>query len=195
MRRSATIGRWARDRWAGTPTRPTKTEPAFGTLLYALEIPSHGGETEFSDLNTAYERLPGPLHDQVESQRVVYSIDASGISQEITATAEQRRLSPDVAHPLVRRHPYRDTRALYLSPDHTVTIEGEDPETRSELLDELISWVTRPEFRYSHRWRIGDVVMWDNTRVIHRRTSFPPGERRVLKRTGFMLPPDLARPF
>jgi taurine dioxygenase len=168
--------------------------PAFGTLLHAIEIPANGGETEFADLIAAFEAMPAGLRARVEGRRIVYSIDASVTSQGIAATEEQRQRAPVVSHPIVRQHPLQPRRALYVSPDHAVSVEGlGDAESRA-LLAELAEWITQPRFCYTHHWRVGDLVMWDNTRVVHRRAAFPDGQRRVLKRTGFMLPDEIGVP-
>ena len=110
-------------------------------------------------------------------------------------TAEQRARTPDVTQPLIRTHPYLGRKAIYASPNHYVRIEGMPQEEGDALFQRLHDWIGRPEFVYSHRWRIGDVVMWDNTSVVHRRDAFPPTQRRFLKRTGFHLPEELAVPF
>jgi taurine dioxygenase len=170
-------------------------EPAFATLLYGVEIPSQGGNTVFCDLSRAWQDLPEALRRRVAGRRIQYSIDTPGETQGIAATDAQRAQLPNtVAHPVARRHPYLDRVSLYISPDHMVAFEGLPPDDSKALMRELIDFAAQPARVYAHQWRIGDVVMWDNSQVMHRRGSFPPNEIRSLKRTGFYLPKDRAVP-
>jgi len=97
--------------------------------------------------------------------------------------------------PLVRMHPYTRRKALYVSPNHNVRIEGMSAAQGDALFERFAQWIGPPQFIYTHRWRVGDVVLWNNASVVHRRDAFPCGQRRFLKRTGFHLPDDLAVPF
>ena len=100
-----------------------------------------------------------------------------------TATSERVQLRASVVN---RKHVERN---------HYVRIEGMPKEEGDVLFQRLHDWIGRDEFVYAHRWRVGDVVFWDNTSVVHRRDAFPPTQRRFLKRTGFHLPEELAVPF
>lgn len=170
-------------------------KPCWATLLYGIEIPEDGGNTYFADLAAAYDSMPDDLRRAAEGKRVVYSVLAETVSKKSPITAEQRARTPDVSQPLIRTHPYLSRKAIYASPNHYVRIEGMPQEEGDALFQRLHDWIGRPEFVYSHRWRVGDVVMWDNTSVVHRRDAFPPTQRRFLKRTGFHLPEELAVPF
>ena len=169
--------------------------PCWATLLYGIEIPEDGGNTYFADLAAAYERMPADLRKAAEGKRVVYSVLAETVSKKSPLTAEQRARTPDVTQPLIRTHPYLGRKAIYASPNHYVQMEGMPKEEGDALFRRLADWIGRDEFVYSHRWRVGDVVFWDNTTVVHRRDAFPPAQRRFLKRTGFQLPEELAVPF
>ena len=168
--------------------------PAFGTLMYAIEVPSVGGATEFCDLAAALDGLPDDLRARIEGRRAVFSIAATVTTQGLPLPESQRRQAPDVSHPLVRRHPCLDRPSLYLSPDHAVGIEGMEEHEAAALLDALRDFAARPEHCYRHEWRVGDVVLWDNCATMHRRDDFPSSERRLMKRTGFLLPEALAVP-
>ena len=98
----------------------------------------------------------------------------------------------DIWHPLVRKHPYLNRKALYLSPNHITHIGDLSEEDSDTLLEELI--IHASKFVYSHRWTPGDVIMWDNTQVMHRRDSFPSKQPRFHKRTGFHLPEEMRTP-
>lgn len=169
-------------------------KPVFGTVLYGIDIPKDGGETCFADLSAAYETLPDDLRERVETATAVYSAEKRSHVRRKALTEEERNRIPDVTHPLVRRHPYLDRKALYLSPTHIKSIGGL-PEAESEaLLAALTEHATAPDRLYVHHWTPGDLIMWDNTAVMHRRNHFPGDQPRFHKRTGFYLPDELATP-
>ena len=170
-------------------------KPVFGTILYGIEIPSDGGETCFADLAAAYRDLPDRLRPRVEGETAVYSAEKPGHKRRVLLTEAEREKIPDVVHPLVRTHPYLERKALYLSPNHIKSI-GQLPQAESDaLLADLTAYATDPARLYVHHWTPGDVIMWDNTSVMHRRNHFPPEQPRFHKRTGFYLPDALAVPF
>jgi len=169
--------------------------PCWGTLLYGIEIPADGGNTYFADLQAAYARMPADLRNAVDGKRVVYSVEAAGVSKRSPITPEQRARTPDVTQPLVRTHPYLGHKVIYASPNHYVRIEDMPQEDSDALFRRIADWIGRDDFVYAHRWRVGDVLFWDNASVAHRRDAFPPTQRRFLKRTGFKLPDELAVPF
>lgn len=170
-------------------------QPVFGTILHGLVAPKEGGETHFSDLAGAYATLPEELRDRIKDATAVYSAEPRPKVRERPLNAEERARIHDCVHPIVRTHPYLKRKAIYLSPLHIRTI-GDLPEPDSlSLMAELIEHAVQPGHLYRHKWSVGDVVMWDNTSIMHRRTPFPSHERRHLKRTGFYLPDDLATPI
>jgi len=170
-------------------------EPVFATLMYAIEIPAEGGGTWFCDTARAYENLPAAMKTRIAGLRQNFSIEVTVETQHVSLTEEQRQLKPPVTHPLVRTHPELGRKSLYLSPAHSTGLADLPVSEGAALLAELEDWANRPEFTYLHEWRIGDVVMWDNTSTMHRRDAFSADERRMLKRTGFELPPERAVPF
>jgi putative 2-oxoglutarate oxygenase len=170
-------------------------KPVFGTILYGIEIPDDGGETCFADLSATYDALPDGLRRRVDAATAIYSAEKPGHKRRVALTDEERSRIPDVAHPLVRTHPYLGRKALYLSPMHIKAIEGLPPDESDALLADLTARATDPARVYVHRWTPGDVIMWDNTSVMHRRNHFAPEQPRFHKRTGFYLPDALAAPF
>lgn len=170
-------------------------KPCWATLLYGIEVPQDGGNTYFADLAAAYDTMPADLRAATEGKRVIYSVEAETVSKRAPLSAEQRARTPDVTQPLIRTHPYLGRKTLYVSPNHYVRIEGMDQAESDALFRRLADWIGRDEFVYKHRWRVGDVVFWDNAQVVHRRDAFPPTQRRFLKRTGFHLPEELRVPF
>jgi taurine dioxygenase len=164
--------------------------PATGAMLYALELPPEGGTTSWVDLCAAYAGLPDPLKRMVEGRRAVFSYvkrlaGYQGVDRVISE--EAKRKTPPVLHPLVHTHPMTGRKALYLDSTTTVGIDGMDDFSGAALLDEIYAFATRPEFVYHHRWRVGDVVMWDNGFTMHRREPFDPAARRLMKRTTIFL--------
>lgn len=169
--------------------------PVFGTILYGIEVPDEGGETCFADLSAAYDQLPDDLRKRVDGLSAVYSPVKSTHERRVPLTPEQRKSIPDVRHPLVRTHPYLSRKALYLSPNHIKRIGDLSLEESEWLLAELTAHATQPGHVYCHEWSVGDVIMWDNTSVMHRRNDFSHDKPRFLKRTGFHLPEELQIPY
>lgn len=169
--------------------------PVFSTLMYAIEIPVDGGGTWFCDTARAYERLPEGIKQRITDLQQNFSIEVTVATQDVALTEEQRAQKPPVTHPLVRTHPELGRKSLYLSPAHSTGIADLSEEEGASLLAELEDWAERPEFTYCHDWRVGDVVMWDNTSTMHRRDAFSPTARRMLKRTGFEFTEDRGVPF
>ena len=164
--------------------------PATGAMLYAVELPPEGGTTSWVDLSAAYDALPNRLKRAIEGKRAVFSYvkrlaGYQGVDRMISA--EAKRKTPPVLHPLVHTHPVTGRKALYLDSTTTVAIEGMDDAGGSALLDEIYALATQPRFVYRHRWQVGDVVMWDNGFTMHRREPFDPEARRLMKRTTIFL--------
>jgi putative 2-oxoglutarate oxygenase len=167
--------------------------PATGAALYALELPAEGGTTSWVNLAAAYAALPGRLKDAVEGRQGIFSYvkrlaGYQGVDRAISE--ETKRKTPSVLHPLVHRHPVTGAKALYLDSTTTIGVDGIDEPAGSELLDEIYSFATRPEFVYRHGWQVGDLVMWDNGMTMHRREPFDPAARRLMKRTTIFLSPE-----
>ena len=166
-------------------------DPATGAMLYALELPRNGGATSWANLQRAFEALPDRLRRVVEGKTGIFSYAkrlAGYQSNDRAVTEEIRRKTPDVIHPLVHRHPVTGGKALYFDPTTTTGIVDMPDKDATELLAELAAFATQPQFVYRHRWQVGDVVMWDNGFLLHRRDDFDPAERRFLKRTTILLP-------
>lgn len=170
-------------------------QPVFGTMLFGVVAPTAGGETLIADLAGAYASLPDALRAKVAGATAIYSAEPRPKVRERPLTEEEKARIPDCTHPVVRTHPYLDRKALYLSPLHMKTIGGLPEAESLDLLAELTAHATQPRHVYRHTWTEGDLLMWDNTSVMHRRTPFAPDMPRHLKRAGFYLPEDRAVPF
>jgi taurine dioxygenase len=154
--------------------------PATGSLLYAIEIPSKGGDTLFANAYKAYETLPDSVKRRIEGRKALNAYDYdSGATKRGSDVASD---APSYAHPVVRTHPATGRKALYVNRLMTRGIEGLPPEESEQLLTILFDQVERPEFIYAHVWRPGDLLMWDNRCTLHARTDFSADERRLLRR-------------
>lgn len=159
--------------------------PPMLTALYAVELPPTGGDTEFANTAIGYAALPEPMKSAIAGLRVVFFWGASGRRMEgIPRSAADIRDHPAVDHPLVRTHPETGRKALYLG-NHSSHILGMPEAEGAALLDGLLRHTTRAEFVYAHRWRKGDLVMWDNRCLLHRAVAnYEVGRhRRVMHRS------------
>jgi alpha-ketoglutarate-dependent 2,4-dichlorophenoxyacetate dioxygenase len=160
-----------------------KVIPAKYSLLHARRIPSKGGNTEFAYMPAAYDALDDDTKGQVEDLICEHSQIFSRAQLGFTDfTDEERARFKPVRQRLVRVHPGTGRKSLYLS-SHAGTILGWPvPEARLFLRD-LIEHATQREFVYAHKWRVGDLVMWDNRQTMHRARPFPAHEPRDMRRT------------
>ena len=165
--------------------KPYYRMPPMLTSLYAVELPPQGGDTEFANTAMGYAALPRVTKRRIAGLRVVFYWGASaGKSDEGRLGEAGFREEPPVDHPLVRTHPETQKKALYLG-NHASHILGmAEPEGKA-LLDELLEHTTKPEFVYTHRWRKGDLVIWDNRCLLHRAVANYEisRHRRVLHRS------------
>ena len=154
------------------------------SMLHARVVPPTGGDTEFADTRAAYDALPEVMRSKLEGMVAEHSIWHSRARLGgYTPTEEERGLRPPARHPLVRRHPGSGRNALYIA-SHASHIVGMPVEEGQALLLELIEFATQPPFVYRHRWRIGDLVIWDNRCTMHRATPLSAGGHvRDMRRT------------
>ncbi|MBI1775186.1 MAG: TauD/TfdA family dioxygenase [Proteobacteria bacterium] len=166
-----------------TDTSFTRT-PSLATILYGKEVAREGGDTLFANLQAAYDALNAEMKQRIQGLRAVHDLaESRRKSEDAPLTPEQRRAVPSVDHPIVRTHPATGRKGLYLG-SHAHWIKDLAPEESDALLAELARHATQDTFVYRHRWRQGDVVMWDNRATVHRATDYDTGrERRVVQRT------------
>jgi alpha-ketoglutarate-dependent taurine dioxygenase len=158
--------------------------PALMTMLQAIELPPHGGDTEFADMTRAYAALPAELRSRIDGLRAIHSFEYMRSStNDRPLTAAERAATPPVAHPLVRTHPETGQKSLYLGM-YCSHIEGMDEGEGRALVQRLQAHATSAPFMYVHRWQTGDLVLWDNRCLLHRATmGFDSKKhRRVLQR-------------
>jgi taurine dioxygenase len=154
--------------------------PHNGTLLYSLEIPSHGGDTLFASGYAAYDTLDPALKQKLEGRRAFhhynYGTTVRGGTMGIEAFAESN-------HPVFRTHDETGRKAIYVNRLMTMRIDGFSPDESDALLGALFDHAEKPEFVYRHKWRVGDLIVWDNRCSMHARDDFPSDQRRLMFRT------------
>jgi taurine dioxygenase len=160
-------------------------EPPKASMLYALEIPAAGGDTWFSSMYAAYERLPSALRTRAEGLRVKHdgTFNSGGYLRAGVTASDDPRSSPGTLHPLVCRHPETGRKMLYLGRRRNAYIEGLELAQSEALLDEIWAHATVADIGWRHHWRVGDLVLWDNRATMHRRDPFDASARRVMHRT------------
>jgi alpha-ketoglutarate-dependent taurine dioxygenase len=170
-------------------------QPTWGTILFGDTIPTEGGDTWFADLAAAYDRMPAALKATLADKRIVNSVDRhnrrkAASRPDLQMSAEQLKRAPDSPHPAVRTHPVFGSEAIWYSPSHGAEIEGSTEDASQPIFQELLAYMTQEDLIYKHRWSPGDVVMWDNSSVMHRRDPFASHYTRLLKRVSFRYPPE-----
>lgn len=172
-------------------------KPPRGSMLYALEVPVKDGQplgdTLFADTTAAYEALSPDVKKKLAGLKAIhrmtkgYDAAANSAGARLAYSAEQRKENPERAHPIVRTHPATGRKCLYLSRLCCVGIEGMPDEEAEPLLEMLYQHCAQPEFVYRHRWRKGDLVMWDNCTAQHLATmDYALPLRRRMHRTTLM---------
>jgi alpha-ketoglutarate-dependent 2,4-dichlorophenoxyacetate dioxygenase len=160
-----------------------KPVPAKYSLLRAVRIPSHGGNTEFAHMGAAYEALDAEtkalIEDLVCEHSQLFSRESIGFTD---FTPEERERFKPVRQRLVRTHPRTGRKSLYLSSHAGAIVGWPVPEARL-LLRDLTEHATQRAFVYAHAWQVGDLVMWDNRQTMHRGRPFPTHEPRDVRRT------------
>jgi len=154
--------------------------PCKASTLYAMEIPSVGGNTLFANCYTAWETLPADLRDKLEGLKAHHIYDYAG-----NPLKRGDNIDPDAPqyfHPVARTHPATKRKALYVNRLMTDYIDGITGEESDEILAQLFAHSEEERFVYEHVWQVGDFVIWDNRCSMHARTDFDPNERRMMRR-------------
>jgi taurine dioxygenase len=159
--------------------------PPIASALYALEIPPVGGNTSFCSMYAIYEALPPALKHRIADLRIKHdgTYNSGGFLRQGVTPTDDPRASPGAIHPLVCTHPDSGRQMLYLGRRRNAYLVGLDLAESEALLDELWTYVARPEFAWEHVWRVGDLVIWDNRCTMHRRDPFDDSARRIMHRT------------
>ena len=160
-------------------------DPPKASALYALEVPSSGGDTSFCTMYGAWDAVPGELRTRVGHLRVKHdgTYNSGGYVRAGVTPTDDPRQAPGTLHPLVCVHPETNRRHLYLGRRRNAWLEGLPLDESDALLDRVWDIATTDALTWRHRWRVGDLVLWDNRCVMHRRDAFDAGARRVMHRT------------
>jgi taurine dioxygenase len=160
-------------------------DPPKASILYALEVPSSGGNTYFNNMYRAYESLTDALKRRIEGKTLKHdgTYNSGGYVRQGITAIDDPVTSPGTFHPLVCTHPETKRRVLYLGRRRNAYIEGLSLPESESLLDELWSHANREELAWHNEWQVGDLVLWDNRCTMHRRDPFDAGSRRIMHRT------------
>jgi taurine dioxygenase len=150
------------------------------TFLYALELPSTGGNTMFSNMYKAYEAVPAALKEKLKGKTALH-IHEYNRAKQANSSGDISGI-PHHAHPIFVTHPDTRRKTLFVDRLMTTRIEGVSQQESDAILDQLYDIGERREFIFEHVWQLGDFLMWDNRCTIHARTDFPKEERRLLRR-------------
>jgi taurine dioxygenase len=159
--------------------------PPKASMLYALEIPSSGGDTHFASMYAAHESLPPALRERARGLRVKHdgTYNSGGYLRAGVTATDDPRAAPGHLHPLVCRHPETGRTMLYLGRRRLAYIDGMTLPESEALLDALWEHASQAAICWTNHWRVGDLVLWDNRCTMHRRDPFDAAARRVMHRT------------
>ena len=160
-------------------------DPPMASLLYAIEVPPAGGDTQFINMYRVFEALPANLKQRIAGLRLKHdgTYNSGGYLRQGVTPIDDLRKTPGTYHPLICTHPETGRRMLYLGRRRNAYIENFDLAESESLLDVLWSYTEGDEFTWQNAWRVGDVVLWDNRCTMHRRDAFDPATRRIMHRT------------
>jgi taurine dioxygenase len=159
--------------------------PPKATMLFAVELPSRGGDTQYVNMHAAYRDLPEATRHRIDGLKAVHVYFSKYSPRSLGHIDEDslRRVPPPGIHPLVRTHPENGRKALYLNPVRMESILGLEDTDALALIDALMQHATQKKYEYRHKWRPGDWVMWDNRSVMHQANAdYDMSERRYLYR-------------
>jgi taurine dioxygenase len=172
-------GQKVSERWHTDHTN--RVRPPAATMLYGVEIPTAGGGTSIANMRMAYQALPERERVRIEGYRTVNSLDDN--RRETTREEDWEKYSKPIVHPMVRTHPVTGSRAVYFHIGKTVNIEGMGQDETREYLTGLLDRMIKPEIIYTHNWRKGDVLVFDDRATLHRaHGDYDRSQSRVLWR-------------
>jgi taurine dioxygenase len=159
--------------------------PPKATTLFAVDLPSSGGDTQYVNMHDAYDDLPAETKRRIDGLKAVHVYLSKYSPRPLGRITEQsrRNLPPPGIHPLVRTHPENGRKALFLNPVRMESIIGMEDKEALGLIDDLMLHATQKKYEYRHKWRHGDWVLWDNRSVMHQANpDYDMNERRYLYR-------------
>ena len=159
--------------------------PPKATMLFAVQLPSRGGDTQYVNVHDAYDDLPEATKRKIDGLKAVHVYQSKYSPRRLGHISEEslRDIPPPGVHPLVRTHPENGRKALYLNPVRIESIVGMEDTEALELIGELMRHATQTKYEYRHQWHYGDWVIWDNRSVMHQANpDYDMRERRYLYR-------------
>ena len=159
--------------------------PPDASMLFSLEVPPSGGDTWVLGMQAAWSTLPDALKARVRGRRIKHdgTYNSGGFLRKGVTPSDDPHTAPGAWHPAVLRHPVTGAPSLFLGRRRNSYVEGLSQSESDALLDALWAHIDRPDLRYEHRWRVGDLLLWDNRSTMHRRDPFDNATRRVMHRT------------
>lgn len=169
-----------------------------GSLLLAREVPQADGQplgdTLFASTCAAYDALPAEMQEKIAGLKAIHRLDQSRYERDQRTNQERGKRAPltdaqkamiqDVVHPVVRTHPVTGRKCIYVNELYTFGIVGMEKEEGDRLIAELCEHITQSRFIYRHKWRVGDLLMWDNCATQHLAVGdYAPSQRRLMHRT------------
>jgi taurine dioxygenase len=155
--------------------------PHKASILYAREVPNHGGQTCFAAGYAAYDTLPAEIKQKLEGKRAYHTYQY-GTTKRGDLTGALNFVDSSL-HPVFRTHDETGRKAIYVNRLMSVKIEGLDGEESEDALNAVFDHAEKEEFVYRHKWKVGDLLLWDNRNSMHARMDFPSDQRRVMWRT------------
>ena len=162
--------------------------PPPASILMSLEVPEFGGDTHFSDQKAAYMNLPNELVSRIKNLAIKHNSAHTSVGDLRRGfdPIEDPRDAPGAVHPIIRVHDETQDKMLYLGRRELAYVVGLALGESEQLLDEIWRYAALSENVWTQQWEIGNVIIWDNRRVLHRRDGFDQSQRRLMKRCQVM---------
>ncbi|HVY14308.1 MAG TPA: TauD/TfdA family dioxygenase [Rhodopila sp.] len=146
------------------------TRPPKATVLHAVQLPDRGGDTQFANMQAAYDALPERIRERIAPLIAIHVYQSTHSARKLMGLSEanKERVPNAVLHPITRTHPETGRKAIYINPIRIEGILGMDHKEALPLLDDLLEHATQPRFQYRHQWKPGDLTLWDNRCLLHK---------------------------
>ena len=146
------------------------TRPPMATVLHAVSLPDRGGDTQFANMTLAYDTLPAATRQRIDDLLAIHVYQSTHSARKLMglSDANRERVPNAVLHPMARTHPDTGRKAIFINPIRIEGILGLDHKEALPLLDDLLAHATQDCLQYRHQWRPGDLMIWDNRRLLHK---------------------------
>jgi taurine dioxygenase len=159
--------------------------PPKATMLYAVKLPDRGGDTQYANVQAAFADLPADLRERITGRSALHVYQSRFSQRQLPPISGdmQRELPPGVRQPLVRINPDNNRPGIYVNPIRIEAVDGMDERETLALVEALLAHATQPKYEYRHRWKLGDVVIWDNRSVLHQANAdYDMRQKRLMYR-------------